>query len=55
MPFVLACVVFELGVIFGLARPQMEPHERIGWVALWSGATAVLAVCFYYLVAQPTL
>ena len=30
VPFVLACVVFELGVIFGLARPQMEPQERIG-------------------------
>ena len=55
VPFVLACVVFELGVIFGLARPQMEPSERIGWAALWSFATAVLAVCFYYLVAKPTL
>ncbi len=55
VPFVLACVVFELVVIFGLARPQMQPHERVGWVVLWSATTAVLAVCFYELVAKPTL
>ena len=55
VPFVLACVVFELVVIFGLARPQMKPQERIGWVLLWSGTTAALAVCFYELVAKPTL
>jgi hypothetical protein len=53
--FVAACVVFELAVIFGVARPQMEPRERAGWVVLWSFATAALAVCFYYLVAEPTL
>ena len=53
--FVLACVVFELAVIFGLARPQMKAVERIGWAALWAGATAALALCFYYLVAEPTL
>jgi hypothetical protein len=53
--FVAACVVFELAVIFGLARPQMKPHERAGWAVLWGGATAALALCFYYLVAQPTL
>jgi uncharacterized membrane protein (UPF0127 family) len=55
VPFVLACVVFELAVIFGLARPQMKPHERIGWAGLWGGATAVMAIAFYYLVAKPTL
>jgi hypothetical protein len=55
VPFVLACVAFELAVIFGVARPQMKPQERVGWVALWSGMTAGLAVCFYYLVAEPTL
>jgi uncharacterized membrane protein (UPF0127 family) len=55
VPFVLACVAFELVVIFGLARPQMTPQERIGWVVLWSAVTAVLAVAFYYLVAEPTL
>ena len=55
LPFVAACVVFELVVIFGLARPQMERHERVGWVVLWSGVTAVMAVLFYELVARPTL
>ena len=53
--FVGACVVFELAVIFGLARPQMKPFERVGWALLWGAVTAVLAICFYYLVAQPTL
>jgi hypothetical protein len=53
--FVAACVVFELGVIFGVARPQMKPHERAGWATLWGFATAALALCFYYLVAKPTL
>ena len=55
IPFVAACVVFELAVIFGLARPQMERHERVGWVVLWSSVTAVMAVFFYELVAKPTL
>jgi hypothetical protein len=53
--FVGACVVFELAVIFGLARPQMKPLERVGWALLWGAATAVLALCFYHLIAQPTL
>ena len=53
--FVAACVVFELFVIFFIARPQMKPKERIGWAALWAFATAVLALAFYYLVAKPTL
>ena len=53
--FVVACVVFELIVIFGLARPQMKPHERAGWAVLWGVATAALAFCFYDLVAKPTL
>jgi hypothetical protein len=55
VPFVLACVVFELAVIFGVARPQMEPRERAGWALLWAAVTAALAVAFYYLVAEPTL
>jgi hypothetical protein len=55
LPFVAACVVFELAVIFGLARPQMQPHERLGWVLLWGFTTAVLAFCFYELGAKPTL
>jgi len=53
--FVAACVVFELAVIFGLARPQMQPHERAGWVGLWGATTALMALAFYYLVAEPTL
>jgi uncharacterized membrane protein (UPF0127 family) len=53
--FVAACVAFELVVIFGLARPQMEPAERAGWVILWGATTAVMALAFYYLVAEPTL
>jgi uncharacterized protein len=53
--FVAACVVFELAVIFGLARPQMKPQERLGWVVLWGATTAILALAFYYLVADPTL
>jgi uncharacterized membrane protein (UPF0127 family) len=53
--FVAACVVFELAVIFGLARPQMQPRERLGWVVLWGATTAILALAFYYLVAEPTL
>jgi hypothetical protein len=55
VPFVAACVVFELAVIFGVARPQMEPKERVGWAALWTGVTAVLAFAFWHLVASPTL
>jgi uncharacterized protein len=53
--FVAACVVFELAVVFGLARPQMKPQERAGWVVLWGATTALMALAFYYLVAEPTL
>jgi len=53
--FVGACVVFELAVIFGVARPQMKPLERVGWALLWGALTAGLALSFYYLVAEPTL
>ena len=53
--FVIACVVFELAVIFGIARPAMKPVEAVGWAALWSFTTAVLALCFYHLVATTTL
>jgi hypothetical protein len=55
IPFVAACVVFELVVIFGLARPQMKPQERVMWAAAWAVATGLLAIAFYYLVAEPTL
>ena len=53
--FVAACVVFELAVIFGIARPAMKPVEAVGWAALWSATTAILALCFWHLVASPTL
>lgn len=53
--FLAACVAFELAVIFFVARPQMRPHERAMWAALWAGATALMALAFYYLVAEPTL
>jgi len=53
--FVGACVVFELAVIFGLARPQMKALERLGWTLLWAAMTAGFALMFYYLVAEPTL
>ena len=53
--FVPACVAFELGVILFIARPQMKPQERVAWNALWAGFTAVMALAFYYLVADPTL
>jgi uncharacterized membrane protein (UPF0127 family) len=53
--FVLACVVFELAVIFGVARPQMQPRERVGWALLWAAVTAALAFAFWHLVASPTL
>src|ERR1044072_5165663 len=46
--FVAACVVFELAVIFGIARPQMKPGERLGWVALWGSLTAAMALAFYH-------
>jgi uncharacterized protein len=55
IPFVAACVVFELAVIFGLARPQMASRERAAWAAAWAVTTALMAVAFYYLVAEPTL
>ena len=55
VPFVAACVVFELAVIFGLARPQMKPRERVGWVLLWGAVTAAMAFAFWHLVASPTL
>ena len=53
--FIAACVVFELGVIFGLARPQMRPVERVGWAAMWAVVTGLMAFAFWHLVASPTL
>jgi hypothetical protein len=53
--FVALSVVLELVLIFGLARPQMKPVERVGWVVLWATVTAAFALAFYYLVAETTL
>jgi uncharacterized membrane protein (UPF0127 family) len=53
--FAGACVVFELVLIFGLARPQMKPQERAGWALLWGFTAAALGLAFYELVAKPTL
>jgi uncharacterized membrane protein (UPF0127 family) len=53
--FVLASVALELILIFGVGRPQMKPIERVGWALLWGFSAAVLALCFYYLVADSTL
>jgi hypothetical protein len=33
----------------------MEPRERVAWNVMWAGVTAVMALAFYYLVAEPTL
>jgi uncharacterized membrane protein (UPF0127 family) len=53
--FAGACVLLELVMIFGLARPQMKPQERVGWALLWGFTAAALGLAFYELVAKPTL
>ena len=54
--FVAACVVFEVAVIFGIARPQMKARERVALGGCFGPlTTAVMALAFYYLVAEPTL
>src|SRR4051794_5831712 len=53
--FVPACVIFELAVILFIARPQMRLRERVAWNVMWAAFTAVMALAFYYLVADPTL
>jgi uncharacterized protein len=53
--FLVVSVVLELVLIFGLGRPQMKPHERVGWALLWGGMAAGLGACFYYLVVDPIL
>jgi hypothetical protein len=49
IPFVIASVVLELGLIFGHLRPAMEPRERLGWALLWGFAAAVLGAAFWEL------
>lgn len=48
--FVAACVAIELLLIFGLARPQMKPAERVGWALLWGFTAAALGAAFWDLV-----
>lgn len=50
--FVAASVVLELALIFGVARPQMKPGERVGWALLWGFAAAALGAAFWELVFQ---
>ena len=53
--FVLACIVIELLLIFGIARPAMKPHEAAGWALLWGFTAAVLGAAFWELVFAPVL
>jgi len=55
LTFVIAAVILELLLIFVVGRPQMAPRERVGWALLWGFTTAVLALCFFHLVASSTL
>jgi hypothetical protein len=48
--FVVASVVGELLLIFGVARPQMKPYERVGWALLWGAGAALLGAAFWDLV-----
>jgi hypothetical protein len=50
VPFVVASVVLELVLIFGLARPQMKPLERVQWSLLWGFSAAALGAAFWELV-----
>jgi hypothetical protein len=50
--FVAASALLELVLIFGLARPQMKPRERVGWALLWGFSAAVLGAAFWDLVFQ---
>ena len=49
LPFVLASVVLELGLIFGHLRPAMTLKERLGWALLWAFSAAVLGAAFWEL------
>ncbi|MEA2273181.1 MAG: hypothetical protein QOI98_1889 [Solirubrobacteraceae bacterium] len=54
-PFVGISVAAELFLIFGVARPQMKPIERVGWAALWAFSAAFFAYCFWELVVDTLL
>jgi hypothetical protein len=51
-PFVGISTAAELFLIFGVARPQMKPAERVGWALLWGFAAAFFAYCFWELVVE---
>ena len=53
--FVVASVVLELILIFGLTRPAMKPVEKVGWALLWGFSAAVLGAAFWELVFAPVL
>jgi hypothetical protein len=53
--FVAASVAIELILIFGLARPQMKPKERVGWALLWGFTAAVMGAAFWSLVFSNVL
>jgi len=55
VPFVAASVVLELVLIFGLARPQMKPVERVQWSLLWGFSAAALGAAFWELVVVPVV
>lgn len=50
LPFIGISIVLELVLIFGLARPQMKPRERVGWALLWGFSAAALGAAFWELV-----
>ena len=50
VPFVVLSVALELILIFGLARPQMKPVERVQWALLWGFSAAALGAAFWELV-----
>jgi hypothetical protein len=50
VPFVIASIVLELLLIFGLTRPQMKPVERVQWALLWGFSAAVMGALFWELV-----
>ena len=53
--FVGACVLIELFLIFGIARPAMKPHEAVGWALLWGFSAAVMGAAFWELVFSTVL
>jgi hypothetical protein len=53
--FVGACVVIELFLIFGIARPAMKPQEAAGWALLWGFTAAALGAAFWELVFSTVL